>query len=120
MIEISKREQFYQQEYCGCVYSLRDTNMHRKSQGRPLIKLGQLYYGKEDEGKISSAHHKAEKAPFFSFTFCCCMNSSLNQKKDENKILVSACLMGFRVRYNGSDKARVIAQFISVATGTTL
>ena len=25
MIEISKREHFYQQEYCGCVYSLRDT-----------------------------------------------------------------------------------------------
>ncbi len=25
MIEISKREEFYQQEYCGCVYSLRDT-----------------------------------------------------------------------------------------------
>lgn len=49
MIEISKREQFYQQEYCGCVYSLRDTNMHRKSQGRPLIKLGKLYYGKEGE-----------------------------------------------------------------------
>lgn len=24
MIEISKREHFYQQEYCGCVYSLRD------------------------------------------------------------------------------------------------
>ena len=29
MIEISKREQFYQQEYCGCVYSLRDANRHR-------------------------------------------------------------------------------------------
>ncbi|MDU1952603.1 DUF523 domain-containing protein [Atlantibacter hermannii] len=28
----------------------------------------------------------------------------------KNKILVSACLMGFRVRYNGSDKANVIAQ----------
>ncbi|WP_330985060.1 MULTISPECIES: DUF523 domain-containing protein [Enterobacterales] len=27
-----------------------------------------------------------------------------------NKILVSACLMGFKVRYNGSDKAKVIAQ----------
>ena len=26
MIEISKREQFYH-EYCGCVYSLRDTNL---------------------------------------------------------------------------------------------
>ena len=25
MYEISKREGFYQQEYCGCVYSLRDT-----------------------------------------------------------------------------------------------
>jgi predicted adenine nucleotide alpha hydrolase (AANH) superfamily ATPase len=28
MLEISKRENFYQQEYCGCVYSLRDTNRH--------------------------------------------------------------------------------------------
>lgn len=49
MIEISKREQFYQQEYSGCVYSLRDTNLYRKSQGRPLIKLGKLYYGKDNE-----------------------------------------------------------------------
>lgn len=48
MIEISKRERFYQQEYCGCVYSLRDANLHRKSQGRPLIKLGVLYYGDEE------------------------------------------------------------------------
>ncbi|EKT63602.1 epoxyqueuosine reductase QueH [Providencia burhodogranariea] len=44
MIEISKREQFYQQEYCGCIYSLRDTNKHRKSQGRDLIKIGVQYY----------------------------------------------------------------------------
>ncbi|ATA22244.1 hypothetical protein EDC48_11849 [Gibbsiella quercinecans] len=48
MIEISKRERFYQQEYCGCVYSLRDANLHRKSQGRSLIKLGVLYYGDEE------------------------------------------------------------------------
>jgi uncharacterized protein YbbK (DUF523 family) len=27
-----------------------------------------------------------------------------------NKILVSACLMGFRVRYNGSEKARMNEQ----------
>ncbi|MBW7981161.1 DUF523 domain-containing protein [Enterobacillus tribolii] len=27
-----------------------------------------------------------------------------------NKILVSACLMGFKVRYNGSEKAPIIAQ----------
>ena len=50
MIEISKREQFYQQEYCGCVYSLRDTNRHRKAQGRERIKLGVMFYG-EDGGE---------------------------------------------------------------------
>ncbi|GGO67391.1 epoxyqueuosine reductase QueH [Bowmanella pacifica] len=45
MIEISKREQFYQQEYCGCVYSLRDTNRHRREQGRERIQIGVQYYG---------------------------------------------------------------------------
>lgn len=45
MIEISKRERFYQQEYCGCIYSLRDTNKHRLAQGRERIKLGVQYYG---------------------------------------------------------------------------
>lgn len=49
MIEISKREHFYQQEYCGCVYSLRDTNQHRRTQGRERIKLGVLYYGDTPE-----------------------------------------------------------------------
>lgn len=44
MIEISKREQFYQQEYCGCVYSLRDTNRHRREQGRERIRLGEVFY----------------------------------------------------------------------------
>ena len=45
MIEISKAEHFYQQEYCGCVYSLRDTNRHRRAQGRDAIRIGELYYG---------------------------------------------------------------------------
>lgn len=45
MIELSKREGFYQQEYCGCVYSLRDTNKWRLKNGRQRIKIGQLYYG---------------------------------------------------------------------------
>ena len=44
MIEISKREEFYQQEYCGCVYSLRDTNKWRKENNRPRIIRGQKYY----------------------------------------------------------------------------
>jgi predicted adenine nucleotide alpha hydrolase (AANH) superfamily ATPase len=48
MIEISKREQFYQQEYCGCAYSLRDTNRWRESNDRERIKIGVKYYGKEE------------------------------------------------------------------------
>ena len=44
MIEISKREKFYQQEYCGCVYSLRDTNKWRKENNRPRIKRGEKFY----------------------------------------------------------------------------
>ncbi|RKP47042.1 epoxyqueuosine reductase QueH [Pararobbsia silviterrae] len=47
MIEISKRENFYQQEYCGCAYSLRDTNRHRIATHREPIKLGVMYYGTE-------------------------------------------------------------------------
>ena len=45
MIEISKRVEFYQQEYCGCIYSLRDTNKWRKENNRPRIKRGEKYYG---------------------------------------------------------------------------
>ncbi len=46
-VEISKQEQFYQQEYCGCIYSLRDTNLHRRAQGREKIKFGVKFYGKD-------------------------------------------------------------------------
>lgn len=44
MLEISKNEQFYKQEYCGCVYSLRDTNRWIKSNGREIIKRGINFY----------------------------------------------------------------------------
>ena len=44
MIEISKQENFYQQEYCGCVYSLRDTNRWRLKNDRERIKMGVKYY----------------------------------------------------------------------------
>jgi len=44
LYEISKREEFYQQEYCGCVYSLRDTNRWRKENNRPRIKRGIKFY----------------------------------------------------------------------------
>jgi len=47
MVELSKREAFYQQEYCGCVYSLRDTNRWRSGKGQPKIKRGVKFYGRE-------------------------------------------------------------------------
>jgi predicted adenine nucleotide alpha hydrolase (AANH) superfamily ATPase len=37
MIEISRREGFYHQEYCGCRYSLEETNRWRVEKGRELI-----------------------------------------------------------------------------------
>lgn len=49
MIEVSKRENFYQQEYCGCVYSLRDTNRWRLKNNRNRIKIGQKYYKNADQ-----------------------------------------------------------------------
>lgn len=49
MIAISRQEHFYQQEYCGCVYSLRDTNRARRAAGRGKIRLGVRFYGEDPE-----------------------------------------------------------------------
>ncbi|WP_419419340.1 epoxyqueuosine reductase QueH [Legionella sp. D16C41] len=49
MYEIAKRENFYKQEYCGCVYSLRDTNTWRKKNNRERVKIGINYYTNEQD-----------------------------------------------------------------------
>lgn len=38
--QISASERFYKQEYCGCSYSLRDSNEWRKANGIPKIQIG--------------------------------------------------------------------------------
>ena len=38
--EISAEHRFYKQEYCGCSYSLRDSNDWRAANGIPPIKIG--------------------------------------------------------------------------------
>lgn len=48
MVELSKQEEFYQQEYCGCVYSLRDTNRWRKKNDREMVVRGIKFYGRDD------------------------------------------------------------------------
>jgi predicted adenine nucleotide alpha hydrolase (AANH) superfamily ATPase len=44
MYEIAKREKFYKQEYCGCIYSLRDTNQWREQNDREAIAIGEAFY----------------------------------------------------------------------------
>lgn len=38
--QISATERFYKQEYCGCSYSLRDSNEWRRANGIPKIQIG--------------------------------------------------------------------------------
>ena len=39
MVSISRREGFYRQEYCGCLYSLRDSNQSRLNRGMPKVHI---------------------------------------------------------------------------------
>ncbi len=49
MYEIAKEKEFYKQEYCGCIYSLRDTNNWRKKNNRMEISIGEEFYGFTEE-----------------------------------------------------------------------
>jgi predicted adenine nucleotide alpha hydrolase (AANH) superfamily ATPase len=51
MYKIAKRENFYKQEYCGCIYSLRDTNDWRTSKGREKIVIGEEFYANKIGGE---------------------------------------------------------------------
>merc|ERR1712054_384447 len=42
--KINAEESFYKQEYCGCSYSLRDSNYYRKKQGLAAVKIGNASY----------------------------------------------------------------------------
>lgn len=52
MVELAKKEKFYQQEYCGCVYSLRDTNHYRMTSGRERIKRLVKFYGETEPVQV--------------------------------------------------------------------
>lgn len=47
MYELAKEEAFYAQQYCGCIYSLRDSNDWRESKGREKIAIGETWYEKK-------------------------------------------------------------------------
>lgn len=44
MYTIARDENFYKQEYCGCVYSKRDADISRKSKGVSPIQTGSEFY----------------------------------------------------------------------------
>lgn len=50
MYELAKEEEFYKQEYCGCIYSLRDTNNWRKQNNREEIAIGEEFYSNKIQG----------------------------------------------------------------------
>ncbi len=52
MLDISTQEHFYMQEYCGCAYSLRDTNHWREKNNREKIKIGVKYYGDSENSGL--------------------------------------------------------------------
>ena len=60
MIAISKREEFYAQQYCGCIYSLRDTNKWRLANGRPKVVIGQDYYRREGDQPVIEREEPGE------------------------------------------------------------
>jgi len=53
MVKIAREEKFYQQQYCGCAYSLRDTNEWRVSQGREKVTLGKDYFGVQPDSNTT-------------------------------------------------------------------
>jgi len=50
MYDIAKREEFYAQQYCGCIYSLRDSNEWRVQSGREKIAIGETWYEEKLNG----------------------------------------------------------------------
>ena len=59
MYEIAKREEFYKQEYCGCIFSLRDTNEWRVKRGREEIKIGEEFYSEVNvEKELTQVRNK--------------------------------------------------------------
>lgn len=52
MYEIAKKEEFYKQEYCGCIFSLRDNNSWRVQKGREEIKIGEEFYKEVEIDRI--------------------------------------------------------------------
>eukprot|EP00041_Stephanoeca_diplocostata_P024774 m.636604 g.636604 ORF g.636604 m.636604 type:complete len:857 (-) comp22597_c0_seq2:301-2871(-) len=66
--KINASQRFYKQEYCGCSYSLRDTNVYRKQEGLAPVKVGSdlKYYENPKEDSAEESREIVES--FFNYT----------------------------------------------------
>ncbi|KAG8466169.1 hypothetical protein KFE25_001925 [Diacronema lutheri] len=63
--EINAQQRFYKQEYCGCTYSLRDSNLWRAKQGLPPIDVGSSESVYSDASADSEEESRDVVAGFF-------------------------------------------------------
>lgn len=64
MYEIARRERLYKQEYCGCAYSLRDTNIFRLQNNQDKIEICKNFFSPDDPVDDESEERVSQ---FFSF-----------------------------------------------------
>lgn len=76
MYDIAKRERLYKQEYCGCAYSLRDTNAWRLQNKMEKIEICKKFFSPEDP-----VEDESEEAVNNFFKF---YPSSKKTKNEEN------------------------------------
>ena len=69
MLEVSKDEEFYMREYCGCIYSLRDTNIWRFKNNREKISIGIKYYSSKKSLKINNVIYLTMQGMLYVLAF---------------------------------------------------
>jgi predicted adenine nucleotide alpha hydrolase (AANH) superfamily ATPase len=96
--EISVNERFYKQEYCGCSYSLRDSNIWRLQQGIPQVKIGGELAGLGTRYFESVAVDEAEESQEVVDTFFKDANShfgdDLRVQRQKTKLMTAQSKLG--------------------------
>jgi len=77
--KINAENVFYKQEYCGCAYSLRDSNLWRAEQGMEKIKIGGDSYYRDPVADAAEEAQEVVDSFFDTYAF-------RNQLKEDRKL----------------------------------
>ena len=66
---INAKERFYKQQYCGCSYSLRDSNAWRAEHGMDPIEIGGDYYYSDPSADAAEESCEVVEGFFEEFEF---------------------------------------------------